>query len=726
MRIGHIPAIGWAGLAALLAFLAGLEQAAGGTPAFRDNLYYFLPQFEACRLALANGELPLWNPFMGCGHPLMATLQCAVASPLTLPFLVFPYVFAVKVFCILALLTASGGMFALARRAGLTPAGACLAAVLYPLAGPMRSLTEWPPIIAGIALLPALLVAFDRLLRAERGGIVCTALLASLQVFAGQPRQSAIAGLACLLWALSFRPGPGEFRGASIRSAGALALALLFSSVQLLPSLELFLQSERHLHGIPASTVRESFMHFGDLITLVLARSWGDENGAFGPGRLLVPRLYVGWIGAWLAVSGAIHCRGRAHYFSILAVITGFVIALGGPVYRTLFASGPEAHSLRYLGHMVIPSFVGLALLAGGGLDRLSAPARGRTGPLVLAPALLLAGILASPATSILHGLTGWPVISAPILASLRMNSAVGALLLAAAWGIRNARPGRPAMRAAFPILLAADLVAAFYGYNFRVDRDFFRAPPVLAVEGIRDGRVFIPSSGEQIYTDNSPVTMRERYRSRLDILSPNIPQLFGVRNAHGYEPFRLESQRLLFGGWEDETGTAGAALRATGVRWAVLPAHLAEPGWIKRLAIAGEWSLWEVPGPRRLAEVVPAAAVKSGWRDLNSAPLTGSARVGGRGWNSLEGAVTAQTDSVLLIRNSWYPGWKAYLNGRRAPVIRAGGVFMAIPVPEGRSQVWLTYCPASFRLGLFLSCIGLAFALLAGLNSLFSARHTA
>lgn len=47
----------------------------------------------------------------------MATWQCAVAPPLTLPFLVLPYATAVKIFWVPAMLAAAGGMFALARRA---------------------------------------------------------------------------------------------------------------------------------------------------------------------------------------------------------------------------------------------------------------------------------------------------------------------------------------------------------------------------------------------------------------------------------------------------------------------------------------------------------------------------------------------------------------------------------------------------------------------------------
>src|SRR5689334_9787608 len=110
---------GWIAAAAAVAILAALDQAAGGMAFFRDRLYYFLPQYTACRRALADGLLPLWNPWLNGGQPLLATWQVAVFSPFSLPFLLFPFAIAQKVFWFGAMGVAAGAMFALARRAGL-------------------------------------------------------------------------------------------------------------------------------------------------------------------------------------------------------------------------------------------------------------------------------------------------------------------------------------------------------------------------------------------------------------------------------------------------------------------------------------------------------------------------------------------------------------------------------------------------------------------------------
>jgi hypothetical protein len=63
-----------------------------------------------------------------------------------------------------------------------------------------------------------------------------------------------------------------------------------------------------------------------------------------------------------------------------------------------------------------------------------------------------------------------------------------------------------------------------------------------------------------------------------------------------------------------------------------------------------------------------------------------------------------------LAFNESYTPGWHAWLDGAPVPLLRAYGLFMAVAVPEGTHQVEFRYEPASFRPGLFLSLLALAF----------------
>lgn len=64
---------------------------------------------------------------------------------------------------------------------------------------------------------------------------------------------------------------------------------------------------------------------------------------------------------------------------------------------------------------------------------------------------------------------------------------------------------------------------------------------------------------------------------------------------------------------------------------------------------------------------------------------------------------VTSDAPAYLILREATYEGWQATVNGQSAPVYRADVLFRAVPVPEGESEVVLTFAPPSW---------GVAFAL--------------
>jgi len=60
-----------------------------------------------------------------------------------------------------------------------------------------------------------------------------------------------------------------------------------------------------------------------------------------------------------------------------------------------------------------------------------------------------------------------------------------------------------------------------------------------------------------------------------------------------------------------------------------------------------------------------------------------------------------------LLFSQAWYPGWKARVDGREVPLVRAYYAFAALDAPAGEHEIELSYEPASWRLGLALAVCG-------------------
>jgi hypothetical protein len=68
--------------------------------------------------------------------------------------------------------------------------------------------------------------------------------------------------------------------------------------------------------------------------------------------------------------------------------------------------------------------------------------------------------------------------------------------------------------------------------------------------------------------------------------------------------------------------------------------------------------------------------------------------------------AVADGAAGYLVSTDSYYPGWRAYLDGRPTALHRANLAFRAVPVPPGRHVVEFRYEPWSVRLGIAVSLL--------------------
>ncbi|MBN1592487.1 MAG: YfhO family protein [Candidatus Coatesbacteria bacterium] len=88
--------------------------------------------------------------------------------------------------------------------------------------------------------------------------------------------------------------------------------------------------------------------------------------------------------------------------------------------------------------------------------------------------------------------------------------------------------------------------------------------------------------------------------------------------------------------------------------------------------------------------------------------------------YKSDEVIVEADSDrsAFLVMSDNDYPGWKVFVNGEPAPILRAYGFLKAVALGPGKSTVRFVFEPGSFRIGLLVtllstlivSCIAFAF----------------
>ncbi len=99
----------------------------------------------------------------------------------------------------------------------------------------------------------------------------------------------------------------------------------------------------------------------------------------------------------------------------------------------------------------------------------------------------------------------------------------------------------------------------------------------------------------------------------------------------------------------------------------------------------------------------------------------TGQARLLNYENNRVRCEVEAEGDGYLVLLDSFYPGWKATLDGNPVKILRANYAFRAVAVPPGKHLVEFRYKPAIFYLGLWISVVmaisGTAIAIAAALR---------
>lgn len=178
------------------------------------------------------------------------------------------------------------------------------------------------------------------------------------------------------------------------------------------------------------------------------------------------------------------------------------------------------------------------------------------------------------------------------------------------------------------------------------------------------------------------------------EVLSANKTMLYRLRNATGYEafypaPIALYTARSERGPAADGSRTYiehwdSPEMAALGVRYYVTPKRQPCERPAER---RGDTFIYENPSAS------PLVTGASAWTEPKAEHL----------------AASAAGLSRLVVRQAFYPGWRAWALGLELPVAVADGLFPEVraPGPKGRpTEVHVRFVPGSWRMGLLVSLI--------------------
>ena len=608
---------------------------------------------------------------------------------------------------------------------------------------------------------------------ARRWRLALFAAVCTFAFLGGEPQLLAILLLVVLARSvLGLAPGGLDVRRQISGFAIAGGLALLLAGLQLVPFIEFIGQSVRTL-PIELSFAAGRSQELAGLLHLLIPPALEAGEHGFTTAHLAssdVPWLlsiYPGAIVAVLSVTGLSAMRRRERRFWIALALLGIVLALGRvtPVYTVLFESLPPLRAFRYPEKFALLLALPLPWAAAAGLEAWRDPSR-TSGRLALAFLVLAIGygglaLLSAAGVDVLGGLCGAspdlalcddPVAAGRLYGGIALRLAAlslvaGAITLLAVRG----RLGAPLAAWGLVAVAAVDLIAAHRVVNPSVESDVYRSMPWAAevLEAELDRRELYRYRGTPIRA-----TMGETVRVRgaaglsniyLDrtALGPNAGQSFDVLQQDGLQGVELRSVAMTHDaalhGWSADPvhflrimnvryyadATPGAdsiaGLREV-ARHPELPIRLFEvPDALPRAFVADGHEIAAGPGnalrralerpesPRRVVLEAKSAG------NMRSAAGEASGRSHGRivaaTWEAerVRLIVRSARSGTLVLLDRWYPGWTATVDGEPAEVLRANGVFRAVRIPAGQSDVEFRYAPVSLAIGGLSSALGLA-----------------
>jgi hypothetical protein len=83
------------------------------------------------------------------------------------------------------------------------------------------------------------------------------------------------------------------------------------------------------------------------------------------------------------------------------------------------------------------------------------------------------------------------------------------------------------------------------------------------------------------------------------------------------------------------------------------------------------------------------------------------------RSANTMEWEVTMSCRGMLVVSDTWAPGWKATVDRLPVEVHEVYGMLRGVVVPEGTHKVRMSYAPKSVFVGAWLTLLGLMMPLL-------------
>jgi hypothetical protein len=678
---------------------------------------------------LKNGQIPLWNPYNFSGTPLLANLQSQVFAPFNIFYFILPTTYSWTIGLMLQTILALVFTYLYARQIKFSMAGSLLSSIAFSCSLYMSVFFQFGVIGQTVLWLPLLTLYIEKII--ERVSLKSILVLIAGITFAGFGGHIQI-----FFYVVLFTVAYLFIRMLSLRQERVKKIFLfLFCffiafgilAIQLIPTMELIGLSARVPHD-PVFITQHLLLKFNELILFISPDFYGNPatNNYLLDRSYPQTALYIGIIPLIFALSTLFSKKNNFAIFYIFITITLLAITRN-PISSLFYSINiPFISSSSSTNGIFIISF-SLSLLAGYGFDQWIA----RKNKFVLWSAFSLLVILISAV-----------VLNSVMHISFSFKNVVYSLLLICISLVVFSVSKFSSYRKVLPIILIVitivDLFYFFHKFNpFVPNVLVFPKVEVLEVLQQKAGINRVWGYGTASMTAN---TNSIYYLFSPDGIDPLYPKMYGefiyaTRDGKIFEKFDRYTRSNVtidssLGSFPDKYVLK--TLNTLGVSYIIdrtengsteknfpeskYPVEYEKGGWklyknsaaAKRIFLTSDYQIYHSnqefekmffsesfdPSQTILLEKRPNFAAQKN----NST----TDKITNINYKAEEITITVETNmqKMLFLSDTYYPGWKAYVDKQETQIFKADYTFRAIVVPKGKHQIIFRYEPLSFYYG--------------------------
>lgn len=646
-----------------------------------------------------SGQIPLWNPYNFAGSPLLANNQSAVFYPLNVLFFVFKPALSWSLYIIIQPFLACLFTYLYVRRIGLKTFASLFASVAYGFSLFMSVFLEYGNYGHSFLWLPLILYSIDLYFAKNKyAGLLLAGSIACL-IFAGHLQ------IAFAVLVISFCYACHTFLFQQHRKAKSMVLLLLFflsgigaASVQLFPTLELLQNSARVSHSI--ENIMQNFLIAPTQYILLLVPDFFGNPATRNyllkdsyPGNA----LYIGILPVIFAVYALLFTKKDTYLkFFGLSIVVVLLFITQSPLAKIFYSLRLPVVSTSSPGNYIFLLSFCMAVTAGIGLDGWVK----KFDKKILVPIFLVLFTFLSAfiLAKILH--------ASYIHKQLLLSFGISMVSIIAVAGLLVVKKQKAAIF--LTIILCADLFYFFIKFNPFV-------PPALMYPRTEIGVFIQKTAGNNRVIGYKGANIDSNFATKLKIYSPE-----------GYDPLYPKIYARYLSTKDDFSSRSDAVVSFTDNNDA--------PDSEKRLQTLNELSVkyilnrvengaTEHTFPPAIFQPIYTDAGWQVYENKNALPrayvesLDGKERISADIIQNEPNKVRIslsdnQTAGRLVLSDTFYPGWKVFVDGQERSLFIANGTFRGVSVLKGDTIAEFVYKPVSFSIGLSLTIMSILIAI--------------